>query len=80
MRTLSFKATSATSARIERARLLVSAGLEDWANGELRFGAQTEDQPHVLAMELASLSSPTMPDQAIHYIGAMREQLLVPAD
>jgi soluble lytic murein transglycosylase len=67
-RTLSFQAAAAASARIERARLLVSAGLEDLANAELRFGAQTEDQPHVLAMELASLSSPTMPDQAIRYI------------
>jgi soluble lytic murein transglycosylase len=68
VRTLSFQAASAASARIERARMLVSGGLEDWASGELRFGAQTEDQPHVLAMELASLSSPTMPDQAIRYI------------
>ena len=68
VRTLSFQAAAAASARIERARLLVSAGLEDLANAELRFGAQTEDQPHVLAMELASLSSPTMPDQAIRYI------------
>ncbi len=68
VRTLSFQAAAAASARIERARLLVSAGLEDFANAELKFGAQTEDQPHVLAMELASLSSPTMPDQAIRYI------------
>jgi soluble lytic murein transglycosylase len=67
-RTISFQATPAASARLERARLLTSAGFDDWANGELRFGAQTEDQPHVMAMELASLSSQAMPDQAIRYI------------
>jgi soluble lytic murein transglycosylase len=67
-RTMSFQATPAASARLERARMLASAGFEDWANGELRFGAQTEDQPHLMAMELASLSSQTMPDQAIRYI------------
>jgi soluble lytic murein transglycosylase len=67
-RTISFQATPAASARLERARLLASAGFEDWANGELRFGAQTEDQPHLMAMELASLSTQAMPDQAIRYI------------
>ncbi len=67
-RTISFQATPAAAARLERARLLASAGFEDWATGELRFGAQTEDQPQLMAMELASLSSQAMPDQAIRYI------------
>jgi soluble lytic murein transglycosylase len=67
-RTISFQPTAAASARLERARLLSSAGFDDWANGELRFGAQTEDQPQLMAMELATLSSQTMPDQAIRYI------------
>jgi soluble lytic murein transglycosylase len=67
-RTISFQATTAASARLERARLLSSAGFDDWANGELRFGAQTEDQPQLMAMELASLSSQNKPDQAIRYI------------
>src|SRR5579871_6271978 len=49
-RILSFDANSTTQARIERARLLVSAGLPDWAEVELRYGAQNEDQPHVLAV------------------------------
>ncbi len=64
-RTMNFEPNATAKARLERARMLVSAGLEDWAEGELRFGAQTEDQPNVLARELASLSSP---DQAVRYI------------
>ena len=68
-RTMSFEPNAVTKARLERARMLVSAGLEDWAEGELRFGAQTEDQPQVLAVELASLSSGREgPDQAMRYI------------
>jgi soluble lytic murein transglycosylase len=68
-RTRNFEPNAAAQERIERARLLASAGLEDWAEGELRYGAQNEDQPHVLAMELASLSSShTGPDQAMRYI------------
>jgi soluble lytic murein transglycosylase len=51
---------SATRLRIERARLLSGAGLPDIAEGELRFGAKTEnEQPQLLAMELAqSADSP----------------------
>jgi len=68
-RSLDFVPNATAKARIERARLLASADLEDWAEGELRFGAQTEDQPHVLAIELASLSNRrTGPDQALRYI------------
>ncbi len=44
----------ATAHRIERARLLMSAGLPDLAEGELRFGAKLEgEQPQLLGMELA---------------------------
>ena len=51
---------AATERRIERARLLMSAGLPDLAEAELRFGAKTEnEQPQLLAMELAqSADSP----------------------
>jgi len=45
--------SSTTRLRIERARLLASAGLSDLAESELRFGARTDGQPHLLAMELA---------------------------
>lgn len=68
-RTLNFVANATARARIERARLLASAGLDDWAVNELRYGAQNEDQPQVLAVELASLTTKTAgPDQAMRYI------------
>jgi soluble lytic murein transglycosylase len=43
----------ATTARIQRSRLLRTAGLDDLADSELRFGARTDGQPALLAMELA---------------------------
>jgi soluble lytic murein transglycosylase len=48
------QATAATTARIERSRLLRSAGLPDLADTELRFGARTDSQPALLAIEMAS--------------------------
>lgn len=45
--------SSTTRLRIERARLLASAGLTDLAESELRFGARNDGQPHLLALELA---------------------------
>jgi soluble lytic murein transglycosylase len=68
MRVESFRPSANVAARIERAKSLESAGLDSLAQDELRFGAQVEDQPHLLAMELASLYSPTRPDQALRYI------------
>lgn len=48
-------ANPATQQRIERARLLTDAGLTDFAESELRFGAKTEtEQPQLLALELAA--------------------------
>jgi len=68
-RTLNFEANPTAKARIERARLLAAAGLDDWAVGELRYGAQNEDQPQVMAVELASMTTKTAgPDQAMRYI------------
>ncbi len=63
-----FDASAASKARIERAKVLVSAGLKDWAEIELRYGAQNGDQPHLLAMELAALIGDGQPAQAIRYI------------
>jgi soluble lytic murein transglycosylase len=62
-----FKAGPEAAARIERAKLLEQAGLSDWAEQELRFAARNGDQPYVMALELASLSS-DKPDQALHSI------------
>ena len=68
-RRLNFQPNEIARERLERARMLVQAGLEDWAEGELRFGAQTEDQPYVLATELASISARREgPGQAMRYI------------
>jgi len=42
-----------TSERIDRARLLRTAGFNDWAENELRFGAKNGAEPHLIAMEMA---------------------------
>ena len=57
-----------TKARVARARQLASAGLDSWAEVELRYGAEKEDQPQVLAMELASLLGKGKPEQALRSI------------
>ena len=68
-RKLNFEPNGTTRLRIARARMLASADLEDWAEGELRFAGQTEDQPHVIALELAKLAAAKAgPDQAMRYI------------
>jgi soluble lytic murein transglycosylase len=48
------KPDPATSSRIERARLLRTAGYNDLAESELRFGARNGAEPHLIAMEIAS--------------------------
>ncbi len=67
-RTTVFDASVSSRVRIDRAKMLVSAGLKDWAEIELRYGAQTGDQPHLLAMELGELIGDGKPAQAIRYI------------
>jgi soluble lytic murein transglycosylase len=65
----SFDPTPLTRQRIERARLLDTAGLDDLAESELRFGAKVDGQPQVIAIELADLANQRdAPDQAIRYI------------
>lgn len=63
--------TPATTERIERSRVLRSAGLADMADGELRFGARTDGQPALLAMEIAESA-----DAAYQGVRAMKS--LVP--
>ena len=48
-----YEPTAATTRRIERYRLLSDAGVNKLAEAELRFGARTDAQPPLLAMELA---------------------------
>jgi peptidoglycan lytic transglycosylase len=67
-RTTVFDASASSKARIDRAKMLVSAGLKDWAEIELRYGAKNGDQPHMLAMELGALIGDGQPAQAIRYI------------
>ena len=46
-------ASGATTARIDRSRLLRTAGLDDLADAELRFGARNGAQGPLLGMEIA---------------------------
>ena len=62
-----FLPNATAKARIDRARMLNSAGLVTWAEGELRYAAENEDQPHVIGTELAAMLSATRPDQALRY-------------
>jgi soluble lytic murein transglycosylase len=65
----SFDPTPLTKRRMERARLLDIAGLDDLSEAELRFGAKADGQPQIIAIELADLASQRdAPDQAIRYI------------
>lgn len=67
--TESFVASKLTNQRIERSKLLESAGLDDLAESELRFGAKADGQPQIIALELADLATRRdEPDQGIRYI------------
>jgi len=67
-----FQPTPATELRLERARLLLSAGLDDWGERELEFGARTDGDAAVLAMELArSAAGRGQHGQSIRYIKAL---------
>jgi len=46
--------------------------LDDWADSELRFGAKTDGQPHVIALELAEMAEARgAHDQGIRYIKSL---------
>jgi soluble lytic murein transglycosylase len=67
-------AAAATEARIGRSRLLRSAGLNDLADAELRFGMRTDGQPALLAMELAA--SAAAPHQAMRIMKSTSPEYL----
>jgi soluble lytic murein transglycosylase len=48
-----FAPDAATKRRLERARLLREASLEDWADAELRFAARDDALPQVVGLTLA---------------------------
>jgi soluble lytic murein transglycosylase len=66
-----FEPTPATRLRIERARLLSAAGLDNVAEGELRFGAAADGQPHILAIEAAKMAGRESPARAIRIVKSM---------
>ncbi|MBV9759299.1 MAG: transglycosylase SLT domain-containing protein [Acidobacteriaceae bacterium] len=68
----SFVPSEAVQARIDRAQLLQLTGLNDYAEGELKFGARNDGIQHnVYAFELAKMAAAHGgPDQAMHEIKA----------
>jgi soluble lytic murein transglycosylase len=68
----SFTPAETVQSRMERAQLLQLTGLNDFAEGELKFGARNDgDQQNIYGYELAKLAAARKaPDQAIRYIKA----------
>ncbi len=66
---LDFEIQPQTRLRIERAKLLAEAGLNDLAMTELRFGAKRDGQPAILAVELARLAE--SPARAMRHIKSL---------
>jgi soluble lytic murein transglycosylase len=73
---LDWNANEVTLIRVERARLLGTAGEPDFADGELRFGAKNDTgaQAHVLALEAANIAG----SEAGAYRGLRTIKALVP--
>jgi len=65
----SFEPAPAARARIERARLLSTAGLGDLCERELRFGASADGQPQILAFHLAQEAE--SPFRALHIMKSL---------
>jgi soluble lytic murein transglycosylase len=79
----SFTPAEAVQVRIERAQLLQMAGLDDLAEGELRFGARNDGLQHnVYAYELARFAAQrNAPDQGMRYIKSFApDYLYMPLD
>jgi soluble lytic murein transglycosylase len=75
----SFDPLPATQLRIERSRLLAAAGYPEWAAAELRFGARTDAQRSLAAMELAASAS--SPDESLHRMKSLSpDYLSMPID
>lgn len=64
-----FEPLPSAQPRFERARLLRSAALDEFAEIELRFGAKAGEQPEAYGLELARLASNrSAPERAIRYL------------
>jgi soluble lytic murein transglycosylase len=68
----SFEPAKAAQLRLNRAQLLQLTGLNDFAEGELKFGARNDnEQENVYAYQLAKFAAArNAPDQAVRYIKA----------
>jgi soluble lytic murein transglycosylase len=77
-----FTVSPAAQKRIERARLLRSAGLEQWAEIELRFAARNGDSTWALAMELSETAAARRDyARSVRYIiGTVPGYLFLPRD
>jgi soluble lytic murein transglycosylase len=64
-----FEPSSTSKVRVEKARLLSRAGLQDMAERELRFGGDTEPNRAVYGLELAEAAAKRgQVDQAVRYL------------
>ena len=72
----------ATAQRLERGRLLSRAGLDKWAEGELRFGVRAGERRVPLAMEMAETAARRGSyDVSIRYIiGTLPDYLFMSRD
>ena len=68
------ESAAATQIRIDRSRLLRSAGLDDLADAELRFGMRTDGQAALLGMELAAAAE--APYQALRIMKSSNPEYL----
>jgi soluble lytic murein transglycosylase len=77
-----FSVSGVTASRIQRARVLAQAGLETWAELEMRFGARTDSNPWPLALELARTATKRgAPAVALRHIkGTVPGYLYLPRD
>ncbi|MGI9069755.1 MAG: transglycosylase SLT domain-containing protein [Bryobacteraceae bacterium] len=68
----SFTPAETVQSRMDRAQLLQLTGLNDFAEGELKFGARNDgEQQNIYAYELAKFAAARKaPDQAMRYIKA----------
>ncbi|MBM3737566.1 MAG: tetratricopeptide repeat protein [Acidobacteria bacterium] len=67
-----FQIDEPTRVRIERAKLLESAGLPDWGETELRFAAKADAKPHPVAVELNNVMTRAgRPDQGLRYVKSL---------
>jgi soluble lytic murein transglycosylase len=56
-RTANFTPDAITAKRVERARLLARAALDNWSDGELRYAFKVEKQTWPVALELADIAA-----------------------